>query len=88
MTPKELNRDIKRLAAAIHRKSLGDENEYFKYVDVTNGGEACKEFRRLYHADQAFEYMNMQSMKIMLRLNVRHRFVALHHFGNHIEINP
>lgn len=83
MTAKELNRDIKRLANEIYRISFEDQNKYLAYLE----SEAKKEFLRLYRADKQFEYMNKQSILIMLRLNVRHRFEAHHMFGIYIPID-
>lgn len=74
MTKQELNRDIKRLA-----KQFGTEKE--------NTPEFEKEFKRLYFADREFTYMNKDSVLIMLRINLRHRFIALHQFGINITIN-
>lgn len=74
MTSAELNRDIKRLA-----KQFG-----------TDGAEKLefeKEFKRLYYADDNFQYMNKQSVLIMLSINLRHRFIALHSFGINVSIN-
>ena len=45
------------------------------------------EFTTLYHADKKFEYMNIKSIKIMLRLNLRYRFIPLHNFGSAISLN-
>jgi hypothetical protein len=81
MTAKELNRDIKRLGAEIYRMSFEDQTKYFEYLEKV----AKPEFTRLYLADGSFEYMNLSSVKIMLRLNVAHRFYPLHLFG--ININ-
>jgi hypothetical protein len=81
MTQRELNRDIKRLGAEIYRMSFQDQNEYFKYLENV----AKPEFIRLYHADGSFEFMNLSSIKIMLRLNVAHKFIALHQFGLNIN---
>tara|TARA_R110000772_G_scaffold46279_2_gene105684 strand:+ start:551 stop:811 length:261 start_codon:yes stop_codon:yes gene_type:complete len=77
MTKAELNRDIKRLGAEIYRMSFEDSDKYFEYKDTT----ARKEFERLFWADKEFEYMNLNSIKLMLRLNVAHRFIPFHQFG-------
>ncbi len=81
MTNSELNRDIKRLKAAISKeqsKITQDNNEaYFKFIE----DKAKPEFLRLYRADQEFTAINLQSIKIMLRLNVRFRIVPFHQFG-------
>lgn len=82
MTPSELNRDIKRLNSDIKKKLAIGGTEYYNYIENV----AKKEFNRLYHADDHFIYMNRQSILIMLRLNIRHRFVALHMFGIYIEL--
>lgn len=83
MTKNELNRDIKRLKSEIYRMSFESLETYYKYIDT----EARKEFKRLYYADDKFQYMNKTSVLIMLRLNLSHRFVVLHHFGIGIELN-
>ena len=83
MTKQELNRDIKRLANEIYRMSFEPQKEYFEYLDKI----ASKEFKRLYCADSSMEYMNLLSVKIMLRLNVSHKFIPLHNFGLHIELS-
>jgi hypothetical protein len=83
MTKNELNRDIKRLKSEIYRMSFESLETYYKYIDT----EARKEFKRLYYADQSFEYMNKNSVLIMFRLNLKHRFLPLHSFGLGIELN-
>jgi len=82
MTKQELNRDIKKLNSEIYRMSFEDRNEYLNYIDTT----ARKEFNRLYLADKTFEYMNRDSILIMLRLNLKHLFTPLHTFGLFIKI--
>lgn len=49
--------------------------------------EVRAEFLRLYRADDNFEYMNAESIRIMLQMNLRYRFIALHRFGLGIECN-
>jgi hypothetical protein len=78
MTPQELNRDIMRLLKRAR-----------KYVGPYDGAEEAaigKELDRLYSADDTFEYMSHRSMKIMLRLNLRFRVIALHRFGARIKL--
>ena len=82
MSTKELNRDIKRLASEIYRMSFYTNKEYFDYI----AGDAAKEFKRLYYADTTMESYNLQSLKIMFRLNLSHRFIPLHQFGLNVEI--
>jgi len=74
MTTQELNRDIKRLA-----KQFNTDKEHTE--------EFKKEFLRLYHADNNFQYSNKDSVLTLLRINLRHRFIALHSFGINININ-
>lgn len=74
MTKHELNRDIKRLS-----KKVGTDKEYTPEFET--------EFKRLYHADTSMQSLNADSMRIMVRLNLRHRFIALHSFGLMININ-
>jgi hypothetical protein len=83
MTPKELNKDIKKINSEIYRMSFENQDEYFAFIEHT----AKPEFTRLYGADKTFQSMTKESILIMFRLNLRHRFVALHHFGLHIELN-
>ena len=84
MTKQELNRDIKRLAKELYgaRFLKGDE-DYHNYIENI----AKPEFMRLYSADVTFEYMNLNSVKLMLRLNIKHQFMALHVFGQMINEN-
>lgn len=44
------------------------------------------EFIRLFNADRKIEYMNMTSLRIMLKMNLRHRYVGLHVFGLEIGL--
>jgi len=83
MTKQELNRDIKRLAKELYgaRFLKGDE-DYHNYIENI----AKPEFMRLYSADVTFEYMNLNSVKLMLRLNINHQFIAFHRFGLMIDI--
>lgn len=71
MTKQELNRDIKRLA---------NNHQNMEESDVK------KEIHRLYYADSEFKYMNLNSVKMLLRLNLRYRVIALHFFGININL--
>lgn len=85
MTSQELNRDVKRLLKSIQKATANfkvNESAYYAYI----ASEATKEFTRIYHADDTFESLNKASILIMIRLNVRHRFVPLHMFGINIKI--
>ena len=76
MTPRELNKDIKSLKDKCVRN----------YPSQSEEEDVKKEFLRLYLADRKFEYMNKQSVLIMFRLNLRFRFVGLHTFGLHLNL--
>ena len=82
MTAKELNRDIKKLASEIYRMSFETQGIYFEYI----GTIARKEYIRLLNADSSFGYMNITSIKIMVKLNLSHRFVQLHTVGSGIDL--
>lgn len=88
MTKAELNRDIKRLRNRVKVLKVDVESnritqaEYFKTIEE----EIKPEFRRLYYADDTFEYMNRESILSMLRMNLSHRFIATHIFGIKIEL--
>ena len=77
MTKKELNRDIKRLGKGVYKAFAEGDDKYYEYIEKV----AKPEFMRLYRADTQFEYMSLNSVKLMLRMNLKHRFVALHTFG-------
>lgn len=72
MKPKELNRDIKRL---------------YKNAENLTESERNAEFKRLYFADEEFDFMNKESIKIMLKLNLRYRIIPFHVFGLSINID-
>ena len=79
MTKQELNRDIK----ALYTKVKASESYPFKEEFEK---DAIREFRRLYHADREFVEMNLKSIKMMLKMNLRFRAIAFHQFGLSIEI--
>ena len=45
-----------------------------------------KEFEELYRADNQFKLCDKDSLLILLRLNIRYRFVHLHQFGLFIDL--
>ena len=75
MTKQELNRDIKRLLKMEATDKDGNLSKEFK-----------AEYTRLFYADNEFEWTSAKSIKIMLRLNVKHRIIPLHRFGLMIEL--
>lgn len=87
MTKQELNRDIKRLNRYINgiRKAaemMQDNTAFFADMEKV----AKPEFTRLYYAADDFTALTKDSVLILLRLNLSHRFIAFHQFGNKIEI--
>lgn len=44
------------------------------------------EFMSVYRVDPGLTLLNAQSIRTMLRINLRYRFVPLHQFGLQIEI--
>lgn len=80
MTRKELNRDIKRAYKKYLLLQTSDNETYYKEIEPLK-----KELRRLYYADKGFEFMNLNSVKIMILLNCKFGFVSLHSFGLNIK---
>lgn len=75
MTARELNRDIKRLEAKYnHLKDL-DFVKYYKELP-----SFIEEFARLHNADKGAEYMNLSSLKTMIRLNRVLNIIPQHQF--------
>jgi hypothetical protein len=83
MLSKELNRDVKRLVKAIQK----EVKENAGYIKGDSFPIFQKEFRRLYHADDMFEFMSKDSILRMLRLNLKYRFMPLYLFGIKIQLN-
>ena len=79
MTTRELNRDVKRLKNAYLNAVASDD--YFKEEP-----KLAEELRRLYYADTSMRSLSAESLRVMLRLNVRLRAVPFHQFGLFIEL--
>ena len=56
------------------------------YNDNLNEAMIRIEFKRLYSLDPTFSHMNINSMKIMVRLNADYRIIPNSLFGNEIVI--
>lgn len=87
MTTKELNAAIRKLNTYIKgirqaAEMMKDNTAYFRDIDKV----AKPEFIRLLNADNSFKSLTAESIRILLRLNLSHRFVAFHTFGLYIEI--
>lgn len=64
MTARELNRDIKRLESKYNQLKDMGEVKYYKELP-----SIVKEFARLHGADKGAEYMNLSSLKTMIKMN-------------------
>lgn len=87
MTKRELNRDIKKLAKFIAgiakaAEMMKDNTAYFESLQKV----AQPEFIRLINADDSWESLTAESLRILIVLNSRHRFIALHRFGTGIVL--
>lgn len=87
MTIAELNKDIKRLSKyvkGIHQAAdmMKDNTAYFRDIEAV----AKPEFIRLFYAADDFKAISKDSILILLRLNLSHRFIPFHQFGLKIEI--
>lgn len=68
MTKRELNRDIKKLWKMFESR----------HVNQTLESEIKAEWIRLYNADKEAEWMTVESLKAILRINGCFRFRTLH----------
>ena len=82
MTASELNKAVKKLNSELCRMSFEDTGKYFEYIEK----EAKNEFIRLYYADKTLESLSKRNILVMFRLNLKHRFIALHNFGVDIKL--
>jgi hypothetical protein len=86
MTTKELNKAVKKLNEYIKGSAKGaemsnDNTAYFKTLE-----EYCTpEFKRIIGADSSFKSFTADSLRILIKLNSKHRFVPFHQFGLQIE---
>lgn len=72
--------DINKRISKLRDKILADPEQ----VEVTEAHS--KEFLAIYLEDRKFSRMDAESIRIMLRLNLRYRFVPLHQFGISIDL--
>lgn len=82
MTKQELNRDIKRLWSQWQKALQFGGNDYYDILEKN----IKPEFKRLYNADNSAQYLNIQSLKIMQRMNQSLVIVPFHVFYINIEI--
>lgn len=83
MTKQELNRDVKRLYNKYKANSGGEAtNDYYKWLDET----IKPELKRVYYADDNFEYLTADNIKRIIRLNLSLRVIPFHQFGANINL--
>jgi hypothetical protein len=82
MNKRELNRDYKRLwkrFKTYQPEQPASDDDYLEW-------ESCKkELKRLYFSDRGMDYINLNSLKILLIMNRKLRVIPLHQLGTHIN---
>lgn len=81
MTKQELNRDVKRLTKKVNSINLHGE-DYYNLIEK----EIKPEISRLYNADRTLKSLNADSLRALLRMNLKYRAMPLHIFGLFIEL--
>lgn len=79
MTKQELNRDVKRLVKKYKAANVKD-------FDDNEHQAILKEFRRIYYADDNFEYLTKANVLAMMRMQLSLRAIPMHHFGLNIKL--
>lgn len=82
MTTKELNKAIKILSIQYTKMSGADNDLFYKWLETT----FTPEFKRVYYADDSFQYINRESILILLVLNRKTRVIPFHQFGININL--
>ncbi len=81
---KKLNRDIKHLFKNYYSANKNDPTkEYWDWIEAT----VKPELKRLYYANTDFSLLSVNSLKMLIRLNLSLRVIPFHHFGLSIETN-
>jgi hypothetical protein len=77
MTSKQLNRAVLTLYNQIesNREKLSID-EYYEWLENT----FKIEFKRLYRADDAAEYLTVKSLRMMIAMNHAYRVIPFHQF--------
>lgn len=75
MSAKELNRDIKRLEGRYNELKAVGGDAYYNEIESLKS-----ELKRLHGADNGAEYMNLSSLKAMIRLNRILQIIPQHQF--------
>jgi len=80
---KQLNDDIKSFYDDCEYHVNNDEPDDF--IDWLESS-AKNRFLKLYLKDDLFLYISRESILILLKLNLKYRFLSLHNFGNRIDL--
>ena len=82
MEDRKLNKEIVNLKDDFYHMSFQSHGEYLEFIER----KGKEKFMELYNSDPSFEKINKESIRIMLYLNIKHRYVRLHNFGSQINI--
>jgi hypothetical protein len=77
-----LNKRIRTLKNDLLELKQGKVIKYYEFLDHV----APKEFKTLYYADSEFLRMSRSSIRIMVKLNLQHKFIPHHLFGIEIDL--
>lgn len=83
MTTKELNNKIRKLYNEVSKLQSEQSNldVFFSIIDT----EIKPKYTTLYYADDSFKSLTKESILILIKLNLRYRFIPFHQFGLNIN---
>ena len=83
MTTKELNNKIRKLYNEVSKLQSEQTNldVFFSIIDT----EIKPKYTTLYYADDSFKSLTKESILILIKLNLRYRFISFHQFGLNIN---
>ena len=84
MTTKELNNKIRKLYNEVSKLQSEQTNldVFFSIIDT----EIKPKYTTLYYADDSFKSFTKESILILIKLNLRYRFIPFHQFGLNINL--
>lgn len=84
MDKQELNSKIRKLYKEVSKLQSEQSNLdiFFSIIDT----EIKPKYTSLYYADDSFKSFNKESILILIRLNLRYRFIPFHQFGLNINL--
>lgn len=84
MTTKELNNKIRKLYNEVSKLQSEQTNldVFFSIIDT----EIKPKYTTLYYADDSFKSLTKESILILIKLNLRYRFIPFHQFGLNINL--